>query len=121
MMMTAKNEKSTRYGRGTQGYRAPELVAYDAKFSSKSDIWALGIFYELLLRQKAFRSNWDSEYKHHKNMKRMEFVSLELPETTDCVTCIKNRREFVDHQRVLADVNDPCPTRNQVFGRPAWI
>jgi serine/threonine protein kinase len=46
-------------GRGTDGYRAPELVSIDAleigKAGKPSDIWALGcIFFELVTRRRAF-------------------------------------------------------------------
>jgi len=49
----------TVYGRGTQGYRAPELLSDSTSFNKRSDIWALGcIFYELLtFGKKAFHSD----------------------------------------------------------------
>src|SRR5271169_6862808 len=41
-------------GKGTPGYRAPELVR-SSKYNNKTDIWSLGcILYELAVGQKAF-------------------------------------------------------------------
>jgi|SRR5277367_3205256 len=54
---------STRYSRGTPGYRAPELLREDGKYTNKVDIWALGcILYELVFETKAFQSDWDVQY-----------------------------------------------------------
>lgn len=56
---TSKNMNTTRYGRGTAGYRAPEILGENAQFNNKSDIWALGcITYEICTDQKAFSSDW---------------------------------------------------------------
>ena len=51
----------TRSGRGTEGYRAPEIMSRDGGIVSKqSDIFALGcILYELISGQKAFVSDFD--------------------------------------------------------------
>jgi len=46
-------------GRGTQGYRAPELLRAQPNFTNKVDIWALGcILYELATTTKAFGNDW---------------------------------------------------------------
>ena len=47
---------TTKYGQGSDGYRAPELLNVGEAFVTKgSDIWALGcIFYELAYQKKAF-------------------------------------------------------------------
>ena len=46
-------------GRGTSGYRAPELLQDTPVFTRKVDIWAAGcIFYEIVARQKAFLDDW---------------------------------------------------------------
>jgi serine/threonine protein kinase len=58
-------EKTTLYGRGTQGYRAPELLPrldFDAEvksfYSKKSDIWALGcVFYEVAFSKQLFKQD----------------------------------------------------------------
>jgi serine/threonine protein kinase len=51
--------------RGTNCYRAPELVTFDAVYNNKVDIWSMGcILYELAVGRRAFNSDWaTSEYK----------------------------------------------------------
>src|SRR5271163_3064502 len=61
-------QKTTLYGRGTQGYRAPELLQrfdFEAEeksfYSKKSDIWALGcVFYEATFSKKLFKQDIDT-------------------------------------------------------------
>jgi len=56
---TSRNAVTTIFGRGTGGYRAPELINQSA-FTNKVDIWALGcILIELTTGQKAFKEDWD--------------------------------------------------------------
>jgi len=51
---TSRLAVTTRFSRGTAGYRAPELLT-TSKFTNKADIWALGsIIYELTMGRKAF-------------------------------------------------------------------
>lgn len=47
---------TTVYSRGTDGYRAPELLKdCKAMYSNKVDIWAMGcVFYELAVKHKPF-------------------------------------------------------------------
>jgi serine/threonine protein kinase len=56
---TSKRAITTVYSRGTGGYRAPELLLDNPKFSSKVNIWALlgCILYELAAGEKAFASD----------------------------------------------------------------
>ena len=57
---------STGTGRGTQCYRAPELLTFDnPTYSKKTDIWSMGcILYELAVGRKAFKDDWSAnEYK----------------------------------------------------------
>jgi serine/threonine protein kinase len=56
---TSKNALTTRYARGTDRYRAPELVtlfsAEKPGFTNKVDIWAFGcIIFELVCSKPAF-------------------------------------------------------------------
>jgi len=56
---TSKHANTTRYSRGTSGYRAPELVKEEASYNNKVDIWAVGcILYEIAARKKAFSSDY---------------------------------------------------------------
>lgn len=57
---TSKRECTTGFRRGTEGYRAPEVIR-DVRpvYNNKSDIWGLGcILYELVTKEKAFASDW---------------------------------------------------------------
>lgn len=62
---TSKGHFTTVYSRGTEDYRAPELLSAAPFYNGKSDIWALGcIFYELTTTVKAFINDWGVlEYK----------------------------------------------------------
>jgi len=53
---TSKTLRGSTGGRGTTGYRAPELLGqYTPQFNNKVDIWSIGcIVYELAARHKAF-------------------------------------------------------------------
>lgn len=54
----SNQERVTRQNRGTQGYRAPELVKSSDEihvYTNKVDIWAMGcLFYEVIFLEKAF-------------------------------------------------------------------
>ena len=52
--------QTTVLGRGTPGYRAPELLNEDhATFNNKVDIWAMGcILYQMVFRKKAFNNDY---------------------------------------------------------------
>ena len=57
----AKSEeaKISLGGRGTGGYRAPELLKEESEFTMKVDIWVLGcILYELVISKPAFASDF---------------------------------------------------------------
>lgn len=53
---SSKRLNTTRYSRGTSGYRAPETLAQpDSRYNQKSDIFALGcILYEMMTGAKLF-------------------------------------------------------------------
>ena len=57
---TARRCRRTTGGRGTPGYRAPELVSdANAVYNNKVDIWAMGcILHELAMGTKLFSSDW---------------------------------------------------------------
>jgi serine/threonine protein kinase len=53
------NILSSRFSRGTQGYRAPELIQENPSYTRKVDIFALGcVFYEAVMGKKLFTSDW---------------------------------------------------------------
>jgi serine/threonine protein kinase len=50
---------TTRYSRGTDSYRAPEVIAEDSRFNNRADIWALGcVIYEMSTGVKLFRDGY---------------------------------------------------------------
>jgi serine/threonine protein kinase len=56
---TSKQLCTTRYSRGTAGYRAPEIIADEARFNNKSDIFSAGcILYELCTGVKLFSNDF---------------------------------------------------------------
>ena len=58
---TARRARVTTGGRGTPGYRAPELMSDTANgvYNNKVDIWSMGcILHELALGTKVFNSDW---------------------------------------------------------------
>lgn len=64
---TSNTLRPTKNGKGTPGYRAPEILGEDddRSFNNKVDIWAMGcILYELAVGKKAFAGdNATREYK----------------------------------------------------------
>jgi hypothetical protein len=55
----AASTMSTTAARGTGGYRAPELLREDPKFSSSVDLWALGcVLYEIAVGKRAFLNDY---------------------------------------------------------------
>src|SRR5271154_5475099 len=77
---TSRVKYTTQNSRGTQGYRAIELLKLvePGYVTKASDIWALGcIFYELAFQSKAFSNDlavWDYVYRTHKleGVRRLE-------------------------------------------------
>jgi len=69
---TSRIKYTTRNSRGTQGYRAIELLRLGEQgyVTKASDVWALGcIFYELAYKTKAFSDDievWDYVYRTQK-------------------------------------------------------
>lgn len=73
---------TTQNARGTQGYRAVELVRDQSFVTKASDIWALGcIFYQLAFNVKAFSSDFQvMEYFHTK--RKPDIPPLDVDERT---------------------------------------
>lgn len=58
---TSAHPITTKEAKGTNCYRAPELLREDSKYNNKVDIWAIGcIVYELATQQMAFRNDFDT-------------------------------------------------------------
>ena len=57
---TSKKAHTTRYARGSDSYRAPELLEEHPTFTNKVDMWALGcILYELVTGKATFKGYLD--------------------------------------------------------------
>ena len=70
--------RTSANGRGTHGYRAPELCTENPLYSTKTDVWALGcVLHELAFRQSAFCGDWAASEYGRSNKK------LEFPGTKD--------------------------------------
>ena len=51
--------KTTLYGQGTAGYRAPEVLREDGQYTNKVDVFALGcILFEFATKTQAFTGDW---------------------------------------------------------------
>jgi serine/threonine protein kinase len=59
-------------GRGTNGYRAPEMIQDDIEFTFKVDIWAFGcIFFEVVSGRKAYKDDFEA--------RESKWYELEIP------------------------------------------
>jgi serine/threonine protein kinase len=106
----ASGTRSTRFARGTESYRAPELlgVVGQMRYSSKSDIWSVGvILYELFMRRKAFAGDlgvmgWALSSGQTKEIRVRR---LEMKEDLLCERCAKDILEWNAEQHVLEEIN----------------
>src|ERR1700738_4270707 len=56
---TSRTLHTTRHSRGSNSYRAPEILHDEGKYNNKSDIFALGcILYEVTTGEKLFPSDF---------------------------------------------------------------
>jgi Protein kinase domain/Ankyrin repeats (3 copies) len=79
---TTKRAVTTMAQRGTQGFRAPELIS-TSRFTNKVDIWAIGcIFYQILLRTPLFRDDYEvlqlSESRNVQSLSRLDLSDAPL-------------------------------------------
>jgi tetratricopeptide (TPR) repeat protein len=109
---SSKKAITTSVGRGTEGYRAPELVRREVKYtySNKVDMWAIGcIFYEIVVKSKVFPEDWEVvQFAELVKRGRTVTVSLEghmLPgERRDFISrAIKELLDIDPHRRPRAD------------------
>ena len=77
---TTTGASPTVAGRGTSGYRAPELFRRDDNytFNKKVDIWSIGcILFELCTGTKAFQDDWITlEFAHAKKKWSVEIPGI---------------------------------------------
>ena len=67
---------TTASGKGTSGYRAPELLKEYPEYSKKVDIWAMGvILHELATGQKPFHSD-EAVSEHYRSRQRLRTIRL---------------------------------------------
>lgn len=79
---TSRLQYTTQNSRGTQGYRAIELLGEQSFVTKASDIWALGcIFYQLAFKEKAFRSDF-KVYDYFHTRRKPEIPPLPVDERT---------------------------------------
>jgi hypothetical protein len=85
---------TTRYSRGTAGYRPPELIRDDKpRYTNKVDIWAMGcIMYEIVVREPAFKE--DYTLRHYMLQFSRLGSRLTLPVNVD-VFWNENRDSFI--------------------------
>jgi serine/threonine protein kinase len=82
---TSKREHTTRYSRGTESYRAPELLQEPQRFTNKVDIWALGcVMFELVTFQRAFSEAWAIR-RYSLDLNEIIHVSFSVPSCPDFV------------------------------------
>jgi serine/threonine protein kinase len=75
---TSYRVRSTHDAKGTNSYRAPELIKEYASYNNKVDIWALGcILYELVCEEKAFAS--DGQVIEWSYLKEEKKIPLSAP------------------------------------------
>lgn len=100
---TSKRAHTTRYSRGTGGYRAPELLQHDeddkARYTNKVDIWAFGcILYEVVYQKKAFGTDnvvWRYALEYPSAAEGLQNLSADT---------ISDEREFEFVSEVIQDV-----------------
>lgn len=76
---TSQKLIDTVEGKGTSGYRAPELLTENPIYNNKVDIWAMGcILYELISGQKAFSSDHAvMEWSFSKTEKKLPLENID--------------------------------------------
>lgn len=85
-MSTRVNSKRTVISdgfRGTNGYRAPELMI-NACFNKTVDVWGLGcVLFELATRTKAFESDWHIQ-DYHRSISTLKLFIKGIPTILQC-------------------------------------
>src|SRR5438045_1723409 len=97
-------------GRGTDGYRSPELMQGNPNYSTKSHIWALGcILYELCMKIKVFAGMWEIWAWNSSSSKEIKFRQYENPDVT-CKRCASLFKEVGIQQKSMDEINEAVRT-----------
>jgi serine/threonine protein kinase len=101
---SSKRAQTTRDGRGTEGYRAPELIQDEkGTYTNKVDIWAIGcILHEVWFLQKAFGRDWEV-ISYSRSGERISTAATSQFEVDEGVT------EFIS--KALQALLDPEPLK----------
>ena len=111
---SSKTNRPTQYGRGTPGYRAPELIESDREpsFNNKVDIWAMGcILYEFATGIRLFKSDWEV-LKYSISGKDMEIV---LDDTFDAFSKEYITEHIIEMLRIAPSERPSAANLSQDF------
>lgn len=115
--------KTTTKGRGTECYRAPELIANEGsgRFSYKSDVWSLGcIAYELFMREMAYRSDWEvlGFSSEPRGNARRQVPVLQLLETPRSPSLCEHCRMHAEQlEQALRDLDNLNPLLDRMLSK----
>src|ERR1700685_4043229 len=95
---------TTTAARGTDCYRAPELLQYPkATYNNKVDIWSMGcIMYEIRIGRKPFNNDWEV-LKHFESSEPIRFpIAVEGSGDTDLLALISEMLSLDSFSRPAA-------------------
>jgi ankyrin repeat protein len=113
---TSQGNQTTHYGRGTSGYRAPELIVSEGNptYNNKVDIWSLGcVLYELATGKRAFNNDW-VVLKHRYERKNKEVI---LDDRFDAETKEIITKHIVDMLQIESSVRPSATVLSKEFSR----
>ena len=91
-------QTSTSSGRGSPGYRGPEIISEESFYSFATDIWAVGcLYYELRTKQKLFKG---------------DFQTMEWAKSTDKVKSLPDEPCILDTWKSEQDLLSQMVHRN---------
>ena len=112
---SSQMEHTTRYGIGTGGYRAPELMSYDKKtYTNRVDVWSMGcILYELATGSRAFRD--DGAVFHYLYSGKMMEVALDDTFDPDFITA--TTKNIIDMLQIESSARPSASVLSKEFKR----